>query len=595
MKIQTTRSNCSVLLRIIKAKFLAGLLPASLLLLSVHSGYAGSATWNLSPASGDWNTATNWNPATVPNGPSDIATFAVSSQTAVSVSVDTEIGGIAFDPNANSYTITCQPDTALTVVGQGVSNNSGISQNVLVATGDVRGRGIISFKQGASAGDRMSYTVDGGKSPGPGALVGFFSDATAGSATFIANSSYGGSAVGGLIQFYDNSTAGDGTFINDASTNGIFSGHTEFYQNSSAGAATITNRASTVSGNTNGQTIFYGTATAGNATLINEGSPFGGFNNSGFTYFYERSSAENATIYLEPATIPGGEPGRVYFDSNSTAGNATIVAQGGPKGYSGGQIDLANNSTLGNARVILDGSGTFLWFLTSTPVSAGSIEGSGHILMSSEFKVGSNNLDTAFTGTIAGYGPLIKIGQGELVLAGPSTYAGNASLPGTTVKRGTLLVNNKKGSGTGTDRVLVSGGTLGGTGFIGGPVEIRSIISPGRTGKAAGTLTIRNTLTLDATSSYDFAVNSNAVKADEIVAAGVTIANGAHLMPLAVGATSIPPGMTFTVIDNMAATAIAGTFSNLPDGGTITVGSNTFQANYEGGDGNDLTLTVLSN
>jgi hypothetical protein len=25
----------------------------------------------------------------------------------------------------------------------------------------------------------------------------------------------------------------------------------------------------------------------------------------------------------------------------------------------------------------------------------------------------------------------------------------------------------------------------------------------------------------------------------------------------------------------------------------VTIGSNTFQANYEGGDGNDLTLTVV--
>ena len=38
---------------------------------------------------------------------------------------------------------------------------------------------------------------------------------------------------------------------------------------------------------------------------------------------------------------------------------------------------------------------------------------------------------------------------------------------------------------------------------------------------------------------------------------------------------------------------IIGTFMNLPDGGTITAGNNTFQANYEGGDGNDLTLTVV--
>jgi len=31
----------------------------------------------------------------------------------------------------------------------------------------------------------------------------------------------------------------------------------------------------------------------------------------------------------------------------------------------------------------------------------------------------------------------------------------------------------------------------------------------------------------------------------------------------------------------------------LADGSTITVGNNTFAADYQGGDGNDLTLTVV--
>jgi hypothetical protein len=47
------------------------------------------------------------------------------------------------------------------------------------------------------------------------------------------------------------------------------------------------------------------------------------------------------------------------------------------------------------------------------------------------------------------------------------------------------------------------------------------------------------------------------------------------------------------VINNTAATPIAGTFSNLADGSTFTVGSNNYQVNYEGGTGNDLTLTVV--
>jgi hypothetical protein len=38
---------------------------------------------------------------------------------------------------------------------------------------------------------------------------------------------------------------------------------------------------------------------------------------------------------------------------------------------------------------------------------------------------------------------------------------------------------------------------------------------------------------------------------------------------------------------------INGTFANLPDGGIVTINGNNFQANYGGGDGNDLTLTVV--
>jgi hypothetical protein len=49
----------------------------------------------------------------------------------------------------------------------------------------------------------------------------------------------------------------------------------------------------------------------------------------------------------------------------------------------------------------------------------------------------------------------------------------------------------------------------------------------------------------------------------------------------------------FTVIDNTAAVPISGSFSNLPDEGTIMAGNNTFQADYQGGDGNDLILTVV--
>jgi hypothetical protein len=51
--------------------------------------------------------------------------------------------------------------------------------------------------------------------------------------------------------------------------------------------------------------------------------------------------------------------------------------------------------------------------------------------------------------------------------------------------------------------------------------------------------------------------------------------------------------LVLTAISNTASTPISGTFANLPDGAILTVNGNNFQASYEGGDGNDLTLTVV--
>lgn len=73
----------------------------------------------------------------------------------------------------------------------------------------------------------------------------------------------------------------------------------------------------------------------------------------------------------------------------------------------------------------------------------------------------------------------------------------------------------------------------------------------------------------------------------------MTIRSGAQFSFADLGSSTLTAGTVFTAIRNTAATPIAGTFANLADGSTFTVGSNTFQASYEGGDGNDLTLTVV--
>jgi hypothetical protein len=88
-------------------------------------------------------------------------------------------------------------------------------------------------------------------------------------------------------------------------------------------------------------------------------------------------------------------------------------------------------------------------------------------------------------------------------------------------------------------------------------------------------------------------VNTKSATADELVANGVTLNIGAMFSLRPVGSNALTVGTFFTAINNTSATPISGTFSNLVDGAILTVNGNNFQADYEGGDGNDLTLTVV--
>src|SRR5262249_59948311 len=100
----------------------------SSLMLTLSLSYAGSSTWSLSPISGNWNTAANWTPPTVPNGESDIATFATSNRVTLSVSKSTTVDRIVFDSGASQFTITVLSPWILFLDGLGVVNNSGAEQ-----------------------------------------------------------------------------------------------------------------------------------------------------------------------------------------------------------------------------------------------------------------------------------------------------------------------------------------------------------------------------------------------------------------------------------------------------------------------------------
>jgi hypothetical protein len=119
-----------------------------------------------------------------------------------------------------------------------------------------------------------------------------------------------------------------------------------------------------------------------------------------------------------------------------------------------------------------------------------------------------------------------------------------------------------------------------------------AFLSPGLGTPSQVALIILRRLIFNADATYSCSISSRKGIANRVVAKGVSI-NGGLFSLTDTDSATLSPGTVFIAINNTSLAAIAGTFSNLSDGATITIGSNTFQVNYEGGDGNDLTLTVV--
>ncbi len=640
------------------------------LLLSA-SAHAGSATWSSSPATGNWNTAGNWMPATVPNGPADTATFGSSSLTNLSLTAGVEVNGIAFNPGAAAFTITNNPQGKLTVSGVGVTNNSGVLQN-FVNLESTHGSGELHFTQSASAGDSVVYTSPTPQFAGPSPVIQFEDHATAATAQFL---NYAGtySSPGGLIEFQGNSNAGSATFRNTGTFDGQSFPHINFRDRASAGQAVFINEdfaggmvtffeqatadhATFTSGGPFSAVHFNNNSTAGSASILNEGGTY--YLGGAITYFVDRSSggegtfiangsryngldgfaqvalfteataargtfmanpgqvagagggvvylynsatADRGTFIANGSAVSGAFGGKVSFYVDASANEATLVANGGVEVGSGGGIFFRDNSTGDTARVELHGNGFLdLQLHAANGVTIGSLEGDGLVLLgNSNLSVGSNDSSTTFSGVIQdGTGvttsSFTKIGSGTLALTGANTYNGP-----TVIQGGRLVINNQSGLALGHGPVTVEAGTLGGRGPIAGAVTVGTgsgsgaILAPGRLGGKPAALTLQSALTFHSDATCVIGLNTKAGAVDRIVANGVII-ESAQFSLHSRGRQVIPQNRVLTVISNTAATPIAGTFANLPDGSTISDGLNTFRVRYSGGEGgNDLTLTVV--
>ena len=487
------------------------------------------ATWSSSPVSGAWNNPRNWIPNRVPNGPFARATFNASTITDISLSGAIAVKDIIFKPGASAFTITIPAKKALTLTGTGVINNSGREQNFAV-TG-----GTIMFEKSATAGSHALYSCNG--------AIHFVDSASAGKSMFVFSGGTIQGHAGAGADFRDSSSGADATFILEPGTvAGAYGGSVSFDD---------------------------GQVSAGNAIIIANG-----------------------------ATVAGAKGGEAAF-FGILPSEPTLIGNGGVNGGTGGVFQFFEDIPGNLAHVQLNGD-AFLDISISGGVTIGSLAGKGAVdLGDFTLTVGGDNANTRFSGLLEnvnteGYGGSIKkIGTGVLRLTHANMYEN-----GTTVAGGALVLENRAGSGSGSGDVTVQEGTLGGNGIISGGVTIGTgsgagaFLAPSVAASQPRTLTLNHT-TFRADSTYSYRLNSKKAKADEVIANGVTIETGAQFDFNAIGNQKLAAGTVFTALSNTSSTPISGTFANLPDGSSFTAGPNSYQASYEGGDGNDLTLTVV--
>lgn len=161
-----------------------------------------------------------------------------------------------------------------------------------------------------------------------------------------------------------------------------------------------------------------------------------------------------------------------------------------------------------------------------------------------------------------------------------------------------LVAENETGvlNGSRSSVAVYPGGVLKGTGTaLSVAVYFNGTLSPGN---SPGTMTIPYQLQLQEDAIY-YVELKNENSFDKVVVGvdydstgnAVDITDAVLDLALYEG-YSIKKGDTFMIIDNKSDTDIEGTFKNLAEGDTISLGGGTFEISYVGGDGNDVVLTV---
>lgn len=201
---------------------------------------------------------------------------------------------------------------------------------------------------------------------------------------------------------------------------------------------------------------------------------------------------DNATA--GQSTVNVSEESTLALDEDASGGSATVM--------NSGLMSFAGRALAEMTTVINQSGGNVDVSHVDSATSIGSLSGAGNVELGDK-SLSLGNLgkpDDIISGIINGdNGNLIKVGNGMLTLTGDNTYTGI-----TSVDQGILLINGNQVAATG-DVTVKTGATLGGSGIIGGAVNVEDNghISAGSTLTSVGKLTT-GSLTLHDQSQLDY-------------------------------------------------------------------------------------------
>ncbi len=256
-------------------------------------------------------------------------------------------------------------------------------------------------------------------------------------------------------------------------------------------------------------------------------------------------------------------------------GGAVFVKDGGSLIFTGGGSISGGSVTggIGFQNGSAAGAGLFLKDETVT-----FAPGAGKTL-----QIADGIADDFGNGASAG-GSIVMNGAGTLHLSGTSTFTGTS-----TVDDGLLKVT---GSIANSEVVVNDGGTLGGTGATGSvTVNSGGTLAPGSSPGIIHTGDL--VVNAGAHIAIEIAGLTPGTQHDQVEVTGTVTLNGGSVDVSLLGGFNPAPGDTITIISNDGVDAVSGSFAGAGQLGLINSGGQTFEVNYAGGDGNDVTLTKV--